>query len=663
MPVVENPNRFSLPAEAFITQVLQESYPALNLAPGSAIYDLFVTPAALIVQQLRDRSKVVSRNQGLLNYQTMLPEELDRLASNFFVSRRPGTHSTGVQRVVFSTPQVVNITPNAAFTNDDGIRFRPITSVTVSSSALSSNVIVETGEYFVDVACISESTGDQTELAAGAVTGFSGVPGAARTINSTDYVGGQNSESNSRLFSRIKSSLSNKDLVTSSSFKAAILETFTTVRAIKVVGFGDPLMERDVVSVSLAAERLFEQSFCQKVNLPLDASGNVQWEDDNGAVITAPIGGFVGAIYDLTGKDFNAIQASLDGRNVEIISVQPNFRVRLLNSEDPDFVNNDFVVTRVEEVPVAPGGPAVKLVRLDRSLQDTSSVDVSAALDTNPYTILGAINSSHFHVGGKVDIYIDSVSDTTKTVNISVLPPLSSSAPTASEVPLTSSFVNEVSGASLFEDGAGFEIPVLAVTKVELVDPSNDNFILQELTPNVHYNLVRKESRGKFTRTEDDVLVIRGSEVAPETGDEIPLFVGGRIKVTYTTNPDIPTIQSFLDAEDNRDITKDVRVLAPDIVILDVGMSYRGALSQSAIVDILSEYIKEKSFGAEITVNEIVTVLAFFGVTDIIMPVTLRSRISSSSGTVSFEESTDRLALKDNQVLTSDTDLSITKLS
>jgi hypothetical protein len=663
MPVVENPNRFSLPAEDFIAQVLGETYPALNLAPGSAIYDLFVTPAALIVQQLRDRSKVIQRNQSLLNYQTMLPEELDRLASNFFVSRRPGTPSTGVQRVVFATPQIVSITTSVVFTSDTGVRFRPISSVTVSSATMSSNSLPDTGEYFVDVSCISETTGDLTELSSGAVTGVTGVPGVIRTVNITDYAGGENSESNSRLYARIKASLSNKDLVTSSSFKSSILDTFSTVRDLRVVGFGDPLMERDTVSVSLASEPLFEQSFCQKVNLPLDAAGDVAWEDSSGNKITAPIGGFVGAVYDLTGKDFNAIQTSIDGRNIEVVSVQPNFRVRLLESTDPDFVNNDFAITRVEEVPVAPGGPPVKVVRLDRALQNTDTVDVATALDTNPYTIFGSIHSSKFHIGGKVDIYIDSVSDITKSVLVSVLPPLSASISTASEVPLTASFISGVNSTSLFEGGVGFDIPVLAVTKVELVDPSNEETVLQELTPDAHYNLVRKEARGRFTSTANDVLVIRGSEVAVETGDVIPLFVGGRIKITYTTNPDIPTIQQFVNAQDNRDITKDVQVLAPDIVILDVEMSYRGSLSQVAISDILSEYIKEKSFGAQITVNELVTVLAFFGVTDIVMPVTLRSRQSSSSGTVSFEESTDRLSLKDNQVLTADTDLSITKLS
>jgi uncharacterized phage protein gp47/JayE len=662
MASIENQNRFSLPVETFITTLLAESFPALNVAPGSAFYDLFVSSASLIFQQMRDRARVIQRNQSFDNYQTMLPEELDRITANYFVERRPGNKSSGTQRVIFNTLQNVTITPSAVFTTDAGLVFNPITTTIISATTLALNVLSSTSEYYVDVNCVSEDSGDATAVLAGEVTGFSGIAGAIRTTNLYDYFGGTNAESNSHLYERTKSSLTNRDLVKAPAFETVILSNFQTVRSLKVQGFGDEHMDRDVISATLANSRLFEQSFCQKVNLPLGADGEVAWLTDGGTAITAPIGGFVGAIFDLTGKDFNAFSVTLDGEVYETVSAQPNFRVRLLSTDDADYVDNDFTVTRVEEVPVVAGGPDVKIIRLDRPFKDATLINPVTDLAHYPYTLIGSVATNKFHVGGKVDIYVDSIADATKTVIVSVLPPVNSSTTDVSEVPLTETFLDPITSSPLFEDGTGFSSPVIAITKVEQLDPSNDQVVLKELTPETHYVLVRQESRGRFTQSTSDVLIIRGSETLADLGLTIPMFVGQRVRITYTTNPDIPLIQAFVDDPVNKDITKDVMVYAPDTAIFNIDLQYRGTLSSADVTTILSEYVKETRFGAEITVNEIVTALSYFGVTDVVMPVTLRSRLDLGDGTTQFTESTDRISVESNQLFTPDPDLQVTKL-
>jgi uncharacterized phage protein gp47/JayE len=668
MPAREDIQRFNLPVEKFIQTLIGEYYPTLNTAPGSAFYDLFITPAALLQQPQRDRTKVIQRNQSLRNYAVMLDEELDRLAGNFFVERKTGVRATGVQRVFYRKTQTASIGTNAVFSDANGNSFKPINAVSLTASQLSNNLNSATGEFYVDVACAAVSVGEASKAQAGEVTLMTGITGAVRTTNPKAYFGGKNSESNSELYARTKSSLTNKDLVKADALKSAIMEAFDSVEDVLVQGYGDPMMDRDRITVSLAINELFQRSFAQKVNLPLDSSGNVRWQDANGNTITAPTGGYVGAIYDLTEKDFNSLSVTLDGRNFGRMSVQPGNYVRFLDEADADFASNDYRISRIEEVPVTAGGSDVKVLRLDRPLKDTNVV---TEIDDVPYTILGQTNTNLFHVGGKVDVYVNSTNVTEKTVEISSLQPFVDGSDVA-EVPLTASWLIESSVSqdiqNLFTGNVGFLDPVISVVRIEQLDSGSD-VVSRVLIPDLHYSLVRASVRGQFTTAENDVLVIKGVEEERDsvtgdlTGETVPLFIGQRLRVTYITNPDIGLIQDFVDANDRRNVTSSVQIYAPDIVLLNVRLNYVGTPSVADVSTILKEYINEKGFGETVSVNEIVTALALFDVTDIQMPIQLESRRDTGSGDFLFLNSEDRITIEDNQIFVPDSVLSISQIA
>lgn len=651
MTVIENPNRFSLPVETFIRQYLAEQYPKLNTAPGSAVYDLLITPVALIQQQFRDRLRVIQRNQSLRNFSTMLPEELDRLASNFLISKREGERARGVQRVYFSEIQDVNISTAARFSDDEGRSYLPIADVTADSLTLSASLDQQTGEYYIDVPTIATDIGSDYRAKAGKVTRVSNVTGASRTTNPFDYSGGAFAESNGELYGRIKKSFSSTGTSRAASLTSLILRTFPTITDVVVQGYGDPLMVRDTATVVLSTDRLFQGSFAQKVNLPLDITGKVMWEDAAGNPVAAPTGGYVGAVYDLLEKDFNALQISLDGKAFNEISVQPGFSVRFTDEADPDF-GTQFVVTKVETVPISVGGTPVKVLRLNRPLSQTG--DVTSPLDGAEYTIIGDVNTSTFHIGGKTDIYIKSTADSDQAVVISALPSVASS--DVAEVPLASSLL--VNNVELFENSVGFATPVIAISKVEQLAIDSDQ-VLRVLLPDVHYRLIRKEARGQFTLAPDDILRIEGYEELD--GARVPLFIGERIRVTYTTNSDIPLIESFINSPTNRDVTKDVKVMGPDVVFVDVEMTYAGSKSTDELSDIIARYINKKGFGSSLTVNELITLLGYFGVTDISMPVRLSALFSNKDGTFTTTVSEDRVILNQIQTFKPVSVLSLTK--
>ena len=650
MAVVADPDRFNLPVLPFLARLLRERHPDLNVSPGSAVYDLLLRPAALMLQPQRDFLRVTQRNLSLRNFNAMDEAALDGLAANFLVERRAGTKARGVQRVFFTRAQPVSVGSAARFYDDEGHAFRPLNPLALTQAQLSANTVAATGEYYADVPVVAEEPGEAYVVGAGTVRNVQGVTGATRTVNERSFAFGRDADSNSELYVRVRDSLVNRDLVKKPAIAKAVLDAFDSVRRVEVVGFGDPDMTRDVTTATLAAQELFRRSFCKKVNLPLDGEGNVKFvEDDGVTVVVTPVGGHVGALYDVLDLDFTNLSVTFDGQVYEQIAVQPGFSARLFGSVDDDPDLGDYVVRRVAYVPTEPGGPSRRVLMFDRAFAQVS--ENGDAVDKYPYTLLGGVHSSRFHTGGAVDVYVDSTADVERTTTLNQVV---SAADGVYQVPLASAAATD--GVSPFENGDGFATPVLAILKIEELDPAAD-VVVRTLIPGVHYVLVRAEQRGRYVQAAADALIVRG-----RNEDGAPLFDGARLRVTYLVNSDLPAIQAFLDDDSRRDVTKSVQVRPPQTALVDVDLSYRGEAAVADVRSILSEYFVEKGFAAEITVNEIVSLLAFFGVTDVTMPVTLTTRYDRGDGRVDVESSQDRLRAGRVRRFRAAADLSVRKL-
>lgn len=639
MPSSVDKERFNIPVLDFLVGLLQESYPDVNVAEGSAVHDLLVRPAALLLQPQRDHTRLMLRNLKLRNFQVMDEAEMDALAGNFLVTRRSGARARGVQRVIFAAPRAVQIGTGVRFLDEAGRLFSPAVPAAFTQSDVAANVLPASGEYYVDVSVVAEQDGEDYMATAGAVTRVQGVPGAVRTTNTQAFTAGRNRDSNTELYARTLGAIVNRDLVKRGSLSQAVLAEFTSVRQVEVAGFGDELQRRDIVEAIVGAQELFPVSFGTKVNLPLNELGVVQFlEADDVTVIQTPLGGFVGALVDNLDVDFRALSVQLGDPTARLVAVQPGFLVRLFGSavDDPDI--GDFVVRQVVESPITPGGVTRRVLLLDRPFASVTPED--ADIERDPYTLVGAVATSSFHVGGKVDLFVDSSANVERTVTIATV--LTDEAGVA-EIPLTA-VAALPSGAPLFESGVGFEQPVVAILQVEELDFASD-VVVRTLTPGTHYVTVRQENRGRFSRVEHDTLVIRGRDL-----NDVPLFNGARLRVRYLMNADYAAIQTWLTTDERRDLTKDVLVRPPQTLLLDVDLAYRGAVSAADVRSIIAEFVAEKSFGSELTVNELLTTLAFFGVTDVVLPVTLSSFFDLGTGAVSAVTSQDRVAAGRAQV-------------
>ena len=640
---------------------MREEFPQFPVGQGSAFGDVFVLPASFMMQRFRDELNVMKRNASAINYQTMLEEEMDRLAANFLVQRREGSRAFGTVRVFFPDLQPVTIPTDAVFFDDQNHRWSPIATVLRSIDELSQNLVEDTGEYYVDVSVVAEATGPEYRAEEDQVSGFAGILGASRVVNLLVFSDANADDTNTDVMIAIKDSVTNNDLVKARAIRKVLRDSFQSIRSIQIVGYGHPAMTRDVVEAVVSIQELLPFSYSQKYNLPLDANGEVSYFDESGNIVVAPVGGIVAAISDLTGLDYNSLNVTLDGQVSQILSVQPGFRVRMFPAEgvvnDPD--QGDYFVTRVEEDPTEPNGTPIKVLRLDRPFADPdlSNFDPDTDAQKYKYTILGPVQTSRFHVGGKVDAYVDSSADSAEVVTVTALTEVTAGSGIA-EVPIISDVPTDpITLLPVFESNQGFLLPFLGVVKIEQIAADNDLAVERTLVAGEHYTYISAESRQRFTTAQYDVIRIFGED---ENGE--PLFIGKRMKITYLTNKDIPLMQELVDDEVEKTESTDIRVESTQKVMTDISLNYRGDVELDTVKVALDNLILSKEPGGTLTAHEIEVMLGLIGVEYVEHPLRITTEYQTGTGQIVVLSSEDSASIEDYQSFYPTADLSVEKI-
>jgi len=661
LTLLRSPDRFALPVAEFLRTLMREGFPNYPTGQGSAFGDVFILPAAFMTQRYRDELNVLKRNASAINYQTMLEEEMDRLAANFLVARREGVRSFGTVRVFFPELQPVSISTDAVFFDDQNHRWSPISSVLRTIDEMAQNLVQDTGEYYVDVSVVAEATEPEYRASENQDSGFSGINGASRVDNPLAFSDAKADDTNTDVMIAVKNSVTNNDLVKTRAIQKDLRDNFSSIRSMQVVGYGHSAMTRDVVDAVVSIQEMLPFSYAEKYNLPLDSYGEVNYFDDSGNVVVAPAGGIVAAISDLTGLDYNSLDVTLDGESSEIVSVQPGFRVRMFQadgiSNDPD--EGDYFVTRVEEVPTEPLGTPIKVLRLDRPFKDPdlSTFDPVADAQKYKYTILGPVQISQFHVGGKVDVYVDSSADSEEVVTVTALTEVVPGSGIG-EVPIVSDVPTDIiTNLPVFENDTGFLLPFLGVVKIEQIAADNDLAVERTLVEGEHYVYISQESRSRFTTSDYSVIRIMGED---EDGE--PLFIGKRLKITYLTNKDIPLMQEYVDDPLERTESTDIMVYSTEKALTDISLRYRGDVELETVKDVLDKLILSKVPGGTLTASEIEVTLGLIGVEYVEHPMRITVTYQTGSGQTQITSSEDSVSVEDTQSFYPVSDLSVEKI-
>lgn len=230
----------------FIKDRIRQEVPSIGLTDGNAIVSLMVRPLQLILEALKREAQIIRRGQSVKNADVMRIQDAKALAANFFIDIKAGGRAGGVVRVYYVSPTYVAATSTVTFTTSDGLRFYPSRPQFFTPEVM---LLQQSGSYFyVDVNVVSELAGEEYNVAAGSVSQVSGLANAAKVTNLRAMSGGSREETSEELLTRASRSLVERSLTNRRGIIARLNDEFPTVRSYEVVGYGDPEMERDVLT-------------------------------------------------------------------------------------------------------------------------------------------------------------------------------------------------------------------------------------------------------------------------------------------------------------------------------------------------------------------------------------------------------------------------------
>lgn len=237
---------FETDIEKFLLDRFAQEFPDIYTGDPGAIRDTFIKPLILILEPFKRETELIKRNQSLKDPSVLSDEDADALVANVFDYRTSGKYATGVVRLYYTNPTTVPVEITTQFSTSSGLNFFPINPTQITAEAMAFNR--QGSLYFVDVPVRSESEGSDYNVAADQITGVTGLFGFVRVTNPRAFTGGSTKIDTPTFVAQAQQALTERSLNARRGASARLRQTFQgELRAIQVVGAGDPEMQRDIL--------------------------------------------------------------------------------------------------------------------------------------------------------------------------------------------------------------------------------------------------------------------------------------------------------------------------------------------------------------------------------------------------------------------------------
>lgn len=248
-------------AEATLLAFISENFPDIDTRQGSVFRRLVVAPAAAMFAEIQKEAVVAQNSQSLL---TATQESADgtiddtvteQIIANYFITRKAGSAARGTIKVLVAQDKAYAVSTTTQFQSQDGLTYTSEVDATYVSNPGETEeklfVDTATDQFFFLVPVVADVVGTAGNVEQG--TGF--VVGALSFIDRsvisleafTPFSGGTDQESINDLIVRAQTAITVRDLVTTKSINAVILEEFQNLVNLQPIGFGDIEMLRDIV--------------------------------------------------------------------------------------------------------------------------------------------------------------------------------------------------------------------------------------------------------------------------------------------------------------------------------------------------------------------------------------------------------------------------------
>lgn len=642
----------------FLEDKLQEANPDIAVGEGTAVRDLFIKPFSVIFQPIVDEILRIRQNLSLEGAAALDDEDLDRLAANFFVTRKAGSKATGTVRLFFSEAVDEFIPQGTVFVAANGVRFLSLADTTITSSGLKLNTFGEL--FFQDLLVEAENVGTSGNIAANLVTDI--VLAGDKVVDVTNpaaFTGGTARETNAELVARLAIAITFRNLINTNGAKLILLENFSRLLDVLVVGKGAThTVEGESLGTGDGVTLVYQLS---------------ETED----VIAASVDVFLDVQDELVGTGDNATTAyqldffPLDASTLELrkgasfaagtpLTVTTHYTVNAgtgaitLTAAGVTFLGTDQLRAKYKAGPLD-----ASLVSADFSGAVTFTVAPSAgAAITADFSyhlmrrdrlsgnnlVLGDDTfgtQTNVHIGGKVDYYLKFPGLEQKEVRINS---------TKAENFLFTKATSDPSPTATQQYVTDFPLPFISVRNVETVDPGTNlpsGTFLTEFTgagappgPNQFKLEILPNKLNLNMSMRQKIKLLLSSDV-----------VGNDIFLRYFTHQDFAAVQAFIDDPVNRVVTADLLARAPMPVFVDLTINYSrasGGPAPEEVEQAVTDFINSKKLGGCISIFDLTVALSEADVRFVQLPITMSAeRINLDFGVVSLS-STNKIEVPPN---------------
>jgi uncharacterized phage protein gp47/JayE len=243
--------------EEFLSQLLSEENPSLDAKRG-VLKELLLHYNAIYDEKNTEELDRLRRSSSLQEIQedpSLADDDaVDRIASNYRITRKAGEEATGVVRVVLDRLQPITIAQGSSW-ESEGRQFVTLTPFAAKTTA--NNVIAATdrllvplgdGNFYFNIEVTAVEVGEASAVKRNSVFTPQQPPLYFVTAYaSQDFINGIDEETNAALSQRLVEGAACKALSGSVHMSAALRDqpAFENVLADSVIGFGDGEMLRD----------------------------------------------------------------------------------------------------------------------------------------------------------------------------------------------------------------------------------------------------------------------------------------------------------------------------------------------------------------------------------------------------------------------------------
>lgn len=247
----------------YIIERIKAQDPEIDVRPGSSVYDFLINPLSSILDPYQVEHKAIIDRQSISDLTNLTTAELDAVAANYLVERNAGNKAQGYVRMYFRSARSVSIPKGTKFTDATGnLEFETAAPFEVTKFQMSRNVSdfpnYDTGDIFVQ----ATSAGNEYNIQANIISKIkSAAVSPLKVSNPNSFSLGEDSETNTQFFTRLKDSVYNASLSSAEGIISTVKAQKSSVVDVEVIGAGDDLMIRDLTNLSEDVENYQVEDF------------------------------------------------------------------------------------------------------------------------------------------------------------------------------------------------------------------------------------------------------------------------------------------------------------------------------------------------------------------------------------------------------------------